>query len=273
MNGCLEIQTTIKTPPLLAEKGQYLIKYADTPEEIEAALRLRYQIFNVEQGKGLDSANENGIDRDEFDDYCLHLVVEEKNGGKPVGTYRIHLGPVASSALGFYSAREFDISGLDTIAAQSIEVGRSCVSPEYRNGAVMALLWSGISGTLYRSRLRYLFGCASLETTDPAAGWALYEHFRETGKISGTLKASPTARFKFERPPQQAMDAILNDKKALLASIPPLFKGYLRLGATVCGEPAFDHEFGTIDFLVLLDALKLPARYSRHFNVDTLPEG
>ena len=101
MHQCLELQKKICTPPLLAEKDQYLIKFADSPEEIEAALRLRYRVFNLEQGKGLETANASGIDRDEFDDYCLHLVVEEKRTRRPVGTYRIHLGPVANSILGF----------------------------------------------------------------------------------------------------------------------------------------------------------------------------
>lgn len=272
MRQCPEIQKIISSPPLLAEKDQYLIKFANTPEEIEEALRLRYRVFNLEQGKGLEAANADGIDRDEFDDYCLHLVVQEKKIGQPVGTYRIHLGPVASSALGFYSAREYHMEGIDKIAAQTIEVGRSCVSPDYRNGAVVALLWSGISETLLRSKLRYLFGCVSLETVDPAAGWALYEYFKTTGKICESLRSTPLARFKLERPPQERIDAILNDKRAIVNALPPLFKGYLRIGAMVCGEPAFDYEFGTIDFCILLDREKLPPRYSRHFNVDSLNE-
>jgi putative hemolysin len=267
-----EIQKTICTPPLLAEKDQYLIKFATTPEEIEEALRLRYRIFNLEQGKGLETAKESGIDRDEFDEYCLHLIVVEKRTNAIVGTYRVHLGPVASRALGFYSSREYKMDGLDAIASQTIEVGRSCVSPEYRNGAVVALLWSGISEILLRSKLRYLFGCVSLESVDPAAGWALYEYFKSTGKICQPLRSTPLEKFQLPKPPQERIDAIFNDKRLLVNAIPPLFKGYLRIGTMVCGEPAFDFEFGTIDFLILLDRENIPPRYSRHFNVDTLNE-
>lgn len=262
-----EIQRKISDPPVLVEKDLYSIKFATTPEEIEGALKLRYEVFNVEQGKGLDASDTIGIDRDEFDDYCLHLIVEHREVKKPVGTYRIHLGQVASSALGFYSAREFHIKGIDEIANQTIEVGRSCVSPEYRNGTVVALLWSGISEILFRSRQRYLFGCVSLENTDPAAGWALYEYLKANGKCSESIFASPTDTFKLQRPQQHEIDAILSDRRKTREILPPLFKGYLRLGAKICGEPAFDYEFGTIDFLILLDAGNLPERYTRHFNV------
>lgn len=131
-----ELRDKLCNPPVLAEKDQYRIKFADTPEEMQAAFKLRYEVFNLEQGKGLEAASRDGIDRDEFDDYCLHLVVEEKTQHKVVGTYRIHLGAVASKALGFYSEQEFRITGLDKIAENTIEVGRSCVSPEHRDGTV-----------------------------------------------------------------------------------------------------------------------------------------
>ncbi len=266
-----KMQKEIATPSLLAEKDQFLIKFADTEEEIEEALKLRYRVFNLEQGKGLDSANDSGIDRDEFDDFCLHLIVVEKSSKKPVGTYRIHMGPVANSAIGFYSEREFNVRGLDKIASQTIEVGRSCVAPEYRNGAVVALLWSGISELLMRSKLTYLLGCVSLETNDPAAAWALYRNFQSTGKNSDILSATPTETFKIPPASEDDIQKYIADKK-LNRLIPPLFKGYLRLGSMICGEPAYDHEFGTIDFLILLNTTTLPERYMRHFLSDSEKE-
>jgi putative hemolysin len=109
--------------------------------------------------------------------------------------------------------------------------------------------------------MRYLFGCVSLETVDPAVGWALYDNFRENGKVSDFVFASPVDGFKLERP---AMDDDMGGRK-LMRFIPPLFKGYLRLGANICGEPALDREFGTIDYFILLDTHLLPKRYQRHF--------
>ena len=262
-----ELRDKLCNPPVLAEKDQYRIKFADTPEEMQAAFKLRYEVFNLEQGKGLEAASRDGIDRDEFDDYCLHLVVEEKTQHKVVGTYRIHLGAVASKALGFYSEQEFRITGLDKIAENTIEVGRSCVSPEHRDGTVVALLGGGMAEIVYRSRLRYMFGCVSLEDTNPASGWAIYEHLKTMGKISDQIFAEGLPKCVMPRPPQEEIDAILNDRKLLRGLIPPLFKGYLRLGAKICGEPVFDHEFGTIDFLILLDVSGLPERYIKHFNV------
>ncbi len=260
-----EIQKKVATPSILAEKDQFIMKLAETEEEIEAALRLRYKIFNIEQGKGLEQANQNGMDRDEFDDYCLHLIVMDKETDCPVGTYRIHIGAVANSALGFYSSREYAISGLDEIADKSIEVGRSCVAPEYRNGTVVALLWRGISELLYRANLTYLIGCVSLETTDPAMGWALFRHFENTGKVCNSLTATPVDKFALPIPAEDEIMKELNDTRKLLKSIPPLLKGYLRLGTKICGPPALDHEFGTIDYLIFLNADKLPQRYHKHF--------
>jgi len=263
-----ELYKTICTPSVLAEKDQFLIKLAENEEEIEKALRLRYRVFNLEQGKGLDSATADGIDRDEYDQYCLHLLVMDKKSGSAVGTYRMHFGPVASAAIGFYSAREYTIKGLDEIADRTIEVGRSCVAPEHRSGAVVALLWLGIKEVLIRSKLTHLFGCVSLETTEPAAGWALYRYFIENGKICETVSAKPEKSFELVKPSEDKIEEILKDKHALLRLIPPLFKGYLRLGANICGEPVLDKEFGTIDYLIMLDTNKVPDRYARHFNYE-----
>ena len=263
-----DIRDQLCNPPILAEKDQYRIKFALDPHEIEAAFKLRYNVFKLEQGKNIKPSNMEGIDRDEFDDYCLQLVVEEKNEKKIVGTYRVHLGPIATeSELGFYSEHEFRIQGLEKLASSTIEVGRSCVSSEYRNGTVVALLWSGISETLFRSGFRYLAGCVSLENMEPAAGWALYEYLKEAGKISDEVFGEPLEKCRMARPDKKEIDRYLEDHSLIRSLIPPLFKGYLRLGANICGEPVFDRDFGTIDFLILLDVAKLPSRYSKHFNV------
>lgn len=263
-----DILTSIGTPSVLYESEQYQIKVAENDEEVEKALRLRYSIFNLEQGKGLKSAESTGIDKDEFDDFCLHLVVMRKDSSKPVGTYRIHLGSVARSAKGFYSSREYDISGMEKIAAETMEVGRSCVSPEHRRGSAVGLLWGGIGELMSRAKLRYLFGCVSLESVDPVVGWGLHQYFLEKGQISELISAKPKPEFALEKPDELAITEFLTNKTAMLRFIPPVFKGYLRLGAKVCGEPALDSEFGTIDYLIILDTGAIPDRYSRHFNYE-----
>ena len=260
-----QLPQRVVNPPVLLEAGPFVVKLAETQEEVTAALRLRYRVFNLEQGKGLESASTHGLDLDEFDEFCLHLLVVERNTARTVGTYRLHLGVVADSAIGFYSAREYDIQGIAEIGSQCMELGRSCVDPEFRQGAAVSLLWQGVAEVLTRSRLRYLLGCVSLETTDPAIGWAIHHHLIHKYSCSTLLTAIPRPAFLLPRPPQAEIEAVIA-RGHLEKHIPPLFKGYLRLNAAICGEPAIDREFGTIDFLILVDTSQVPERYRRHFN-------
>ncbi len=264
-----QLPREITAPPVLAETDQFSIKLAESEKEIDEAKRLRYEVFNLEQGKGLETARSTGVDEDEFDQFCLHLVVRDKNADKIIGTYRAQLGSIASSAKGFYSSRQFDIEGLDEIAENTLELGRSCVAREYRKGAAVALLWLGISELLVRSKLKLMLGCVSLEESDPAIGWALYQYFLEKGRITERLKAVPKKEFELERPHDEKLDRILDSTRFIKDFIPPLLKGYLRLGTKICGVPAYDYEFGTIDFLILLDTYEVPKRYLKHFNYNT----
>ncbi len=252
-------------PPVIQEAGPFVVKLAENTAEVEQALQLRYRVFNLEQGKGLDSAADSGMDADEFDEVCLHLIVVEKEAARVVGTYRLHLGLVAGQEKGFYSAREFDIAGIGQIGAQCLELGRSCVDPEFRHGAAVSLLWQGVGEVLMRSRLRYLLGCVSLETIDPVIGWALHQHLVHKDGACPELVAAPRPGFVLPSASTAEVEAAIA-QGGLLRHIPPLFKGYLRLGAKICGEPAIDREFGTIDFLILVDTSQLPTRYRRHFN-------
>jgi hypothetical protein len=266
---CLEeFRRTVADPPVIAEKDQYLIKFALTEQEIESAFRLRYDVFNLEQGKGLKDS-QNGIDKDEFDEHCLHLIVVRKDDNRVVGTYRIHFGAVAArSKLGFYSEQEYRIDGLAPIAPLAIEVGRTCVAPDSRNGSVVALLWSGISTLICRSGQRFLLGCVSLESTDPIHGWLIYQNLKEHNALSEQIHAYPRPEFRMEHPGEEALASAAQSLPSVRALIPPLFKGYLRLGAKICGEPVFDRKFGSIDFFIVLDVAQLPQRYSKHFNVE-----
>jgi len=253
-------------PAALIETEHFLVKLAKDHEEVEMAQRLRYEIFNLEQRRGLKNAEKYGIDFDEFDEYCLHLLVLEKSSGKAVGTYRAHLGCIANSAKGFYASREYEIHGLYKFADQCLELGRTCVSPEHRSGSAIALLWGGITELLMRAHLTYMLGCVSLEETDPLIGWSVYEYLLKRYPACRHFRATPRPGFRLQRPPDRDIERVLKDEAFLKKKIPPIFKGYLRLGGSICGEPALDKEFDTIDFFILVDINNVPARYKRHFN-------
>ncbi len=267
MDKLEKIKSSLFSQPVLAGKDNYVIKIASTKEETDAVYKLRYDVFTVEQGRNI-AAYAAATDHDRFDDCCLHLIVLKVDENKIVGTYRIHFGIVAeSSGLGFYSETEYRIQGLDSLAPQMIEVGRSCVAPEGRNGTVVALLWKGMAEILRRGGMRYLAGCVSLEDTSPVSGWGLYEYFRTTGKTSDLVHAEPLPRYVMKRPAESEILAFADDFKRVMAALPPLFKGYLRLKAKICGEPVYDPDFGTIDFFIILDTWSLDERYNRHFDV------
>lgn len=255
----------ITNPSVLTETDRFLVKLAENHEEVERAQRLRYKVFNLEQGRGLESAGKYGIDFDEFDEYCLHLLVVDKKEDTVVGTYRLHLGSVANSAKGFYSSREYEIKGIYKIADKCLELGRTCISPEYRNGTAIVLLWSAIYDLLARAGLSYMLGCVSLEGTDPRTGWGIYEYLKDSGKVCEEYSVKPRPGFKLKRPSPKDMEKMLENKEKIRKSIPPIFKGYLRIGGQICGEPAFDREFGTIDFFIIVDVNKMPERYVKHF--------
>lgn len=259
-------QAPVVRPELLYETSKFVLKLASSKKEIEKAYKLRYQIFNVEMGLGQTSSTRYELDFDQFDELCSHLIVLEKSSGNVVGTYRINLPKDLERApKAFYSAREYDIVGLEALADQTMEVGRTCVAPEYRTGTVIALLWSGIGKLLKLTKLRYLLGCVSLDVNDPVIAWALYKHFKLTGRISKALFAYPREHFAIERPEDSKIMKAINDKELMEDNTPPLLKAYFRIGATICGEPVEDKEFKTLDFLISVDTKYSPERYTRRF--------
>ncbi len=259
------------TPAVLADGEHFLIKVAENSDEIARAQKLRYDVFKEEQGRlGRISQAQAAakIDADVFDNFCLHLIVIEKSSGRIVGTYRVHPGCVAKNGIGFYSEGEYSISNLAKYSDELLEYGRSCVAPEYRNGAVVSLLWAGIGELHSRSRMRYLMGCVSLESVDPVVGWAIYKH--ALGMVRPTtpppVQATAKAEYVLSYPGDKAVaDYIDAHRGSLQSEMPPLLKGYLRLGAYLAGEPALDSDFGAIDIFIWLDLANTPPRYTRHF--------
>ena len=262
----------IITPPLVTENDAYLLKFAENDDEIFSAQKLRYRVFNCEQNRGLDSAKDAQFDRDEFDEGAAHLIVFDKANGMPIGTYRA-IGQPGNDPEKMYSAREYEVDGIAPYVPRIIEVGRSCVDKDYRNGAVVAILWNGMAAITLRSGCRYLCGCVSLEDARPAVAWAVYESLRDNGLYFPDVHFKPRPQFSFPRPDQAEIESIRNDRARLREAMPPLMKGYITIGAKLLGEPAFDYEFGSIDLPVMVDMWHLPDRYHKHFfpNI-TFPE-
>ncbi|WP_144637875.1 GNAT family N-acetyltransferase [Bordetella genomosp. 13] len=230
---------------------------ARTSEEVEQIQRLRYTVFTEDMGAVFPDA-QDGIEQDRFDPWCEHLMVRELDTNRVVGTYRILTPEKAREAGGYYSESEFDLSGLGNLREQLVEVGRSCTHADHRSGAVIMLLWSGLAEFLRRGGYSYLLGCASVSLRDD--GVTAAEVWRTVSKHlqdPSTPRVKPLHRYPVER---------LNS--TLPARVPPLIKGYLKLGAKVCGEPAWDPDFNAADFPVLLTMEGMDERYRRHFGLD-----
>ncbi|MFO7370083.1 MAG: GNAT family N-acyltransferase [Bacteroidales bacterium] len=230
---------------------RYCIKLAETFEEIDAALRLRFEVFNLEMNEGLRSSYLTLRDEDSFDRQCHHLLVIEKNSREVVGTYRMQTYEMARKGCGFYAATEFEINRLGWFRLmQSVELGRACISREHRNGRVLFLLWKGIGQYLQIHQKRFLFGCCSFASQDVIEGTLMMNALIKRGCVRKTPRIHPRKGYQSY---QQELKNTLLDMK----NTPPLMEMYFRYGAKVCSYPAIDREFKTIDYLVVLDLSKL----------------
>lgn len=242
-----------RTSPVLASAGPLEVLVAHDREDILRAQRLRYQVFAEELGAVLDAAQ--GLDRDVFDAFCEHLIVRERATGEVVGTYRLLLPEQATELGGLYSDGEFVLDRLDCLRPKLVELGRSCVRADHRSGAVIMLLWSGLGALLAGTPLRYLIGCVRVSIRDGGDFAAsLYHRLARTHMADEPLRAFPRRRLELERL-DHGLDVVP----------PPLFKGYLRAGARLLGEPHVDGQFACADFPVMLDLAALQSRYQRRF--------
>ncbi len=233
--------------PALA-RGAYQLRFAESREDLEAAFRLRFLVFNLELNEGLESAYETGHDTDEFDKTCDHLIVEHRPSRHVVGTYRLQTGRIAARNVGYYSAREFDFSPYEPIRNSLVELGRASIHRDHRSFEVLTLLWRGIVSYALQRNARYLIGCSSLTSQCPQEGSDMYWRLREF-LAEPVLRTSPRPGFRIP-----ISDAIPETPRI---NPPRLLRAYLSIGAQICGEPAMDREFKTIDFLTLLDLTKL----------------
>ena len=242
---------TVEGPP----GSRYVTGFCCSRRCLELALRLRYEIFNLELGEGLATSALTGLDEDPFDAQMTHLVLVERTTGRVVGTYRIQtMAKAELSSLGSYSAQEFCLEKMRPLFARATECGRACLSPEHRNARALLQLWLGLGAYLNLYDQRYLFGCCSITSTDPAVGWWALETLRRQGSVDEELLVEARPDFACRPSDPAARHSAAPSSRAEDFPLPKLFKIYLRLGAKVLSEPAMDRAFGTIDFLVMLDA-------------------
>jgi putative hemolysin len=247
--------STLDRPPQPAAPTRYTVSVARTEDDVRAAQRLRHDVFAGEMG-ALLSTPQPGHDIDAFDAYCDHLLVRDTFTDQVVGTYRLLPPDRAAVAGRLYSEGEFDLAPLDPIRTGLVEVGRSCVHPDHRDGAVIGLIWAGIARYMVDNGHEWLAGCCSVPLADGGALAAgTWDRVRDKHLAPEEYRVRPLLPWNAEgvaRPEGRT-------------ELPPLLRGYLRLGAWVCAEPAHDPDFGVADLYVLLSMRRVNARYLKHF--------
>ncbi len=256
MSKMASVETTLETVRLVVSSPiHYVTRLARSTEDVRAAQSLRFQVFNLELNEGLEQSYATGLDEDPFDAVCDHLIVEHLPSATIVGTYRLQTGHNAASYRGYYCAQEFEFQVFEPFRGEMIELGRACVHPQHRNLVVLGLLWKGIADYARQHGGRYLFGCSSITSQEPAVGASAYADLCRRHLAQPQWRTNPLA----------AYDCSLNQLAAEPVKIPKLLRAYLTLGAKVCGPPALDREFKTIDFLTLLDLETMPVLVRQKF--------
>ncbi|MFF4485975.1 GNAT family N-acetyltransferase [Streptomyces sp. NPDC001544] len=245
---------TLDRAPQPAAPVRYTVTLARDEADVRAAQRLRHDVFAGEMG-ALLAGPQPGLDIDAFDAYCDHLLVHDTLTGQVVGTYRL-LPPERAAVAGrLYSEGEFDLAPLDGIRPGLVEVGRSCVHPDHRDGAVIGLIWAGIARYMVDRGHEWLAGCCSIPLTDGGTlASATWDRVRAKHMAPEEFRVRPLLPWVPNEP-----------APASRLELPALLRGYLRLGAWVCGEPAHDPDFGVADLYVLLSMRRVNPRYLRHF--------
>ncbi len=236
------------------------LSLASTPEEIREAQRLRYKVFV--EAMGLETLkNHDGLERDEFDEFCDHLIVRDTRTLEVVGTYRVLTPRALAHTRGFYSENEFNLDRLSSLRPRIIEAGRACIHPDYRSGGVIMMLWAGLAACMQREKAEFLIGCASVSLADGGHTInALYRKLAQENLCPPEYRVTPRLPFPLHEDP-------LSEG----LQIPALIKGYLRSGAWVCGEPAWDPDFHSADLFMMLPLSRLDSRYARHYLKEAEP--
>ncbi len=245
----------------VAESEKLIVSLASGSEEIEQALRLRYRVFVQEEGNHR-LMHASGLERDEFDERCDHLIVKSDRTDAVVGTYRLLPGSRTGAGLGFYSETEFELGNAAALRPRILELGRSCVDPAYRDGRVISRLWEGIAGYAQEHGYRYLMGCASIHPQSLVELNEIYSLLIARQVITTRYGIHPLASHAIKG--LQWLE-VEGREREIIRKLPPLMKGYQWLGAEIGGDPAYDAVFDTVDFLIMLETDKVSRRYKRHF--------
>ena len=250
------MNTVIESARLLvSSQAHYAIRLTRDANEVRAAQALRYQVFNVELNEGLEASRATGLDEDPFDAVCDHLLVEHLPTQQIVGTYRLQTGENAAANRGYYCEQEFDFSIFEPSRGKIIEVGRACVHQHHRNLVVLGMLWKGIADYATARGGGFVLGCSSITSQDPSVGASAY----------ADMCRKHLAPMEWRTRPLAAYDCPLTHLTSETVKIPKLLRAYLTLGAKICGPPALDREFKTIDFLTLVDLEKMPPLARQRF--------
>ncbi len=230
------------------------LSLASSLKEVREVQRLRYKVFV--EAMGLSAlANADGLDQDEFDACCDHLIVRDTQSLKVVGTYRVLSPSAIEKTGGFYSEKEFDLSRLVHLRTRITEAGRACIHPDYRSGGVIMMLWAGLAACMRKEKSDFLIGCASVSLADNGDTInAVYRKLAEDQIAPPEYRVTPHLPFPLHDEP-------VPEKW----TTPPLIKGYLKSGAWVCGEPAWDSDFHSADLFMMLPLERLDSRYARHY--------
>jgi putative hemolysin len=256
--------------------GSLEVRLARDAAEVDAAQALRYRVFYEEMSaRPTPEMRARRRDFDRFDENCDHLLVIDHQRGTGldavVGTYRLLRRSVAERHDGFYTATEFDIARLLAFPGEILELGRSCVDAGYRTRHSMTLLWSGIASYIFRHDVKVMFGCASLPGTDPQAVAAAlaYLHHNHLAPPELRVRPLPGRHVEMNLLPAHAVDAAdaaaALEQRAVLAGLPPLIKGYLRLGGRVGDGAVIDPEFNTIDVCIIVVTDRVTDKYFNHY--------
>ncbi len=250
------VERVFSGPMVEVSRSNYRLRLATCESDVRSAQLLRFVVFNLELSEGLEQSYATCLDADAFDAVCDHLIVEDLRTNTVIGTYRLQTGRKAAECLGYYSAQEFDFKPFEPLRDQMVELGRACVHADHRNLTVLSLLWKGIAAYLTGRNCRYMVGCSSLTSQDAAEGVAAYEQLKPC-LVQEQWRTVPLPAF-------ACTGAV---RPGFSVKIPKLLTAYMALGAKICGPPALDREFKTIDFLTFLDLYSLsPKNFARYMS-------
>ena len=249
-----------KRVPVSFTRGHFTVKTIESKRELWQVMTLRYEVFHREY---MNKRLPFGIDRDRFDTHADHLAIVDNRINKIVGTYRLISGERTSD---FYSKTEFEISELLSRPGGKVELSRACIHKDYRNGAVITLLWRGIIDYLTTSGSRWLFGMGSVKTVDPEELTAVYNSLVADGAVDLSFNVRALDDFKIDNFYERAK--FVEHTDASRQMVPALLRSYIRAGAVIAGDPAIDLGFNCGDLFVILDVSKMSSTYNRKYQVN-----